>query len=95
MGAAAPLFVLQSAREGAMETWYILVTRHFDSGDKKELHIGQCGALECNSEEHALELIANLKKQPYTLGQGESAAPNYEPIHASMLDSAFPNRKKI
>jgi hypothetical protein len=77
-------------------TWYILVTRHFEGDrEEKELHIGQCGALECNSREHALENIGIIKKRPSQLAQGEHSEPTYEPIPASALDTIFPDRKKI
>ena len=76
------------------ELWYILVTRHLETGDKKELHKGDWpGALECNSKEHALEVIAYLKKQSYKLALSELSEPTYEPVPFSLLGTVFPNRK--
>jgi len=72
--------------------WYILVTRHFDGGrEEKELHMGQYCAFECNSKEHAIEIIAEIKEQPCKLEEGEHAR-TYEPIPYSALDAIFPNR---
>jgi len=78
-----------------METWYILVTRHFDGGrDEKKLHVGEwAGAQECDNREHALEVIGRIKQRPCQLAQGERSEPTYEPIPASALDTIFPNRK--
>ena len=73
--------------------WYILMTRHFSEGDKKELYMGEWpGAFECNSKEHALEIISIVKKRPYQLAQSEQSEPTYEPIPYSALDAIFPNR---
>ena len=75
------------------ELWYVLMTRHFETGDTKELSQDECCSFGCETKGNALAVVAYLKKRPYKLAPGELSEPTYEPIPHSMFDTVFPNRK--
>jgi len=72
-----------------IETWYVLITRHFDEGKKeKTLFMTNVCAKEFGSKNEAQEFIDSwLSPKSHQLAPGESAAPSYEPVTADMFGS--------
>ncbi|MDR2561305.1 MAG: hypothetical protein LBC63_06010 [Holophagales bacterium] len=72
------------------ETWYILVTRHFEGNrEEKKLYMTEVCAKEFDSKKEVQEFIARWLSPPknYQLAPSECAMPTYEPVTAAMFDS--------
>ena len=71
-----------------METWYVQITRHLESGeDVEELFMTDVCAKEFGSEKEAQRFITRwLDPENNQLAPGERALPSYMPVTAAMFN---------
>jgi len=84
---------LVAVREtGMLETWYLLVTRHFEGGKvEKKLYMTDVCAKEFSSKKKVQDFTDKWLSPPedYQFAPGECAMPTYTPITEAMFDSIF------
>jgi len=79
-----------------MEPWYVLVTRHYETGDVNRLYksANWPGAFECRDRDHALKIIAALEKKECTLAENETSRPTYAAVPHSEKGKYFDRKER-